>query len=151
MLRYHFEQIKTYEDAKKALFDFHSIRFFPNENDMKKANIDEASRAFIQLQIIVRAINDGWTPDIGRGELGYRPQFYLYDSRVSDLPVMKIECCYRYSEGKQLALTSVTRGNPESGKAYCPMSLAVKTPEMARYLGTQFIGLFARFFYGIRS
>lgn len=59
MLRYHFEQITSYEDAKNALHTYHCIRFFPNEADMKKANIDEASRAFIKLQIIVRALNDG--------------------------------------------------------------------------------------------
>lgn len=151
MIRYHYEQIRTYDDAKRALFAFHSIRFFPNENDLKKANIDEASRAFIRLQIIVRAINDGWTPNVAKGDLGYRPQFYLYDSKESDVPVMKIECKYRYADGQQIALSSVTRGNPESGKAYFPTSLVVRTPEMARYLGTQFIDLFARFYYGIRN
>lgn len=149
MLRYHFEQITSYEDAKNALHTYHCIRFFPNEADMKKANIDEASRAFIKLQIIVRALNDGWVPDNATGNVGYRPQFYLFE-KISDLPVMKIECKYRYDEGKQLAFTSVTRATPESGKAYNPTCLAVRTPEIARHLGTHFIGLFAKFFYGVR-
>lgn len=147
---YHYEAIKTYEDAVNILRQFRCARFFPDIRKMREANATRASVALTKLEIIARALNNGWKPNIISGDLGYRPQFYLYE-HLASINLQKIERQMKYDDRKYIAMTSVTRSIPESGKAYYPLSLAVKSPEIAKHFGIQFLSIFAEYYYAAKE
>lgn len=150
MYPYHYEGIKSYNDAVSVLRRFRFARFFPEIEVLKKANASRAAIALTKLEVVARALNNGWKPNTISGNIGYRPQFYLYNE-LSAINVMKIERQYKYAPNRYIAFTSVTRSIPESGKAYCPLCLAVKSPEIAKHFGTHFLHLFAEYFYALKD
>jgi len=113
-----FKQIKTYEDALKALDkeDFCYENLYPREIARRK------------LEIVIEALNEGWKPDWNNHlEKKWYPYFYGLHANLS--------CSYSlYS--------------PSRSDAYVGCRLYCKSEEIADYVGQKFIYLYKRMILG---
>ena len=72
------ERIKTFEDAVKALG--------LNVDEDFCSEVDDDIRAYMKLRIIVKALNEGWTPQFTEDEWRYLPWFWLYtEQEIEDM------------------------------------------------------------------
>src|SRR5574344_1623210 len=72
------ERVKTFEDAVRELGENHP---FVNIYDTVVNEYPDAGKdvvAYLQLRIIVAALNEGWEPKFERGEYRWAPWYRLY-------------------------------------------------------------------------
>ena len=133
--------VKTYEDACKIL-------------EVEPRNFDGMEKdeiAYLKMKTIVKALNEGWYPKFTKGEYRWFPWYYLYTQKEID----------RMSQEDKESV--VLWGGAADSGAYCGLAsarsydgwssadaffgsrLALKNRELARYFGTQFIGIIADF------
>lgn len=151
------ERIKTFEDALKELGDKHPLvlqykECFDNYLDGAK-NEDVADIvAYLKLRIIAAALNEGWTPQFTVGERRWFPWFVLYtqdeinrmDKEQRGRVVFR-SGSYAYSEG---GVACVGAGY-DSSLTYASFGsrLAFKTKNVARYVGKQFLDIWADYVF----
>jgi hypothetical protein len=111
------DRIKTFEDACREL----SID--PTAAEFSTGPADEI--ALRKVKVIVRALNEGWTPDWNNGrERKWTPWFYL------DTPGFRF-----YDSFYGIAFSISTGGS----------RLCFKSEELASYAGRQFLDLYREF------
>ncbi len=154
-----YHSIKTFEDACMKLGEEHPFVRVYNDIISSDALNDEVLHsqdlvAYMELRIIVAAMNDGWAPTFAEGEYRYFPYYVLYTEEELD----------ELDEGdrKELLSRVVRRSNHSAydrgGVAYASADfdssytstsigsrLAFKTYEMALYAGKQFFNEYAAF------
>ena len=135
------ERIKTFTDAVEELGeDDELVKEYRALNAIDGVRLDTLN--WLRLGIIVRALNEGWTPKF-KGEYRYYPYFYLYTK----------DEIFKMSEEKKSRVV-LRSGNSASGNggvacvdAYNGASydfdpygsrLALKSEELALYAGRQF-------------
>ena len=147
------DRIKTFNDALYELGDKHElVRAYNNlivSNCMSKDII-----AYAKLRIIADALNEGWKPTFDDGEHRYYPMIYIYTKEDYE----------ELSENKKKELIVVGQSNiklnANGGNIYAievcvsPYSIssigyhiALKTSELAKYCGKQFINIWADFLF----
>lgn len=117
------DRIKTFEDAYFALGVEHLL--VKGRDAIKSCSTDLA--AYIDLRIIVAALNEGWEPTFAEDEKRWYPWFEIEDSGVA------------YANAS----------SDSSGTySYFGSRLAFKSRELAEYAGKQFIDIYKAFLWG---
>lgn len=114
------DRIKTFDDACREL-DITEKEF--NEK-FKKLELDKDTIAYEKLKIIIKALNEGWSPNwLDTSEKKWYPYFNLSSGFVFSVTI----CGYSYA-------TSTV------GSRLC-----LKSQELAQYAGTQFLEIYKDF------
>ena len=147
------ERIKTFGDACYELGDKHElVRAYNNlivSNCMSKDII-----AYAKLIIIAEALNEGWKPTFDDGEHRYYPMVYIYtkedyeelsENKKKELIVVR-NSKIKLNEncGDIYALEVITLSYSVFSNGY---HIALKTSELAKYCGKQFIDIWAEFLF----
>ncbi len=141
------ERVKTFADACKEL-GIDMAEWMEDKDDL---GIEPDVVAYLQLRIIVAALNEGWKPKFVEGESRYFPYFYLYtkeevkkmdDEEKSRLWLWGGDSFY----GAYCGLAYSHSNNAwASSAAYFSARLALKSSELAVYCGTQFKEIWAKY------
>lgn len=150
------ERVKTFEDACNILGDNHPcvIAYNAFEHDVMAA-VDAKEIAdvvaYLKLRIIAAALNEGWKPEFTENEYRWYPWFYLYTQEEID----------EMTEEKKKEISLLLWGGAadygsccglgfvhswsafSNSYAHCGSRLAVKSEELAKYFGRQFIEIWA--------
>ena len=121
------ERIKTFADAVDALGEEHL--FVKEHNNAAAIGCSADLAAYIDLRIIVAALNEGWDPTFAEGEKRWYPWFEIEYGGVS--------CVYAINDSS----------NTYSGFG---SHLAFKSRKLAEYAGKQFIDIYKFFLCGRR-
>lgn len=117
------DRIKTFTDAYNALGKEHVlVKDFDNSNP-----VTHEHAAYLELCIIVAALNEGWKPTFVEGEERWYPWFYNYDGGVA----------YTFADNDSSDMFSSYGSR-----------LALKSKELAVYAGKQFIDTYKDFLFG---
>ena len=107
--------------------------------------------AYLKLRIIASALNEGWQPEFTENEYRWYPWFYLYTQEEIDnmTEERKKEISRLLWGGHANTRSYCGLGYVHSryafsySTAYCGSRLAVKSEELAKYFGRQFIEIWA--------
>lgn len=150
------ERVKTFEDACNILGENHPcvIAYNAFEHDVMAA-VDAKEiadvAAYLKLRIIAAALNEGWKPEFTENEYRWYPWFYLYTQEEIDemTEERKKEISLLLWGGPASSGSSCGLGCVDSNSAFayssadCGSRLAVKSEELAKYFGRQFIEIWA--------
>ena len=147
------ERIKTFEDAYYALDSEHPLRKEWDalaEAIRQSVGIGKDIVAFLQLRIIAAALNEGWVPQFTKGEYRYYPYFVLYTQQeVDDMDEEDKKELWLFGTSYHGALCGLAVATSYAAWSYSPANdsarLAVKSSELAKYFGKQFIGIWANY------
>ena len=149
------ERIKTFDDARKEvrrlaeggnevlanlLCDYESNA----DNILTKSTI-----AYMKLCIIAAALNEGWEPHFTTDEYRWYPWFYLYTQEEidkMDKEKKKKLCrfCGGSGDGSHFGLAGADSYHAWSRSgSHISARLAVKSEELAKYFGQQFIDIWS--------
>lgn len=141
------ERIRTLQDAIDELGNDNPL---VKEYD-KLANVSPDVEAYLELRIIVAALNEGWQPKFD-GEWRYYPWFKLVSQ--SDIEDMDEE------EKNRVVLRSYDSASAGGGVVYADADpdasygygnygsrLALKSEELAEYVGRQFLKFYAQMIF----
>ncbi|MBF03218.1 MAG: hypothetical protein CMP76_07975 [Flavobacterium sp.] len=119
------ERIKTFEDVLKEL------DIDPQDFHTKTHRLDKDTKAYEQIKLIVKALNEGWTPDWSNSnEYKYFPWFKMGSPSGSGFRFRVYDDWHSYS--------------------YVGSRLALKTKELAEHAGKQFEDIYKKLSYAIR-
>jgi len=105
--------------------------------------------AYLKLRIIVAALNEGWTPQFTEDEKRWYPWFYLYtqeeiDNMAEDVKKKLWLFGGSSSYGSVCGLAAAFSNlGWSTSDARVSARLALKTEELAKYCGRQFIDIWA--------
>lgn len=150
------ERVKTFEDACNILGENHPcvIAYNAFEHDVMAA-VDAKEiadvAAYLKLRIIAAALNEGWKPEFTENEYRWYPWFYLYTQEEID----------EMTEERKKEISLLLWGGSANSGSFCGLGvassrnafstasanygsrLAVKSEELAKYFGRQFIEIWA--------
>ena len=143
------ERIKTFEDARDELGDEHPLvkEYWGVINinlDIKQDLI-----SYLKLRIICAALNEGWEPQFTNDEYRHYPWFYIYTQEdIDNMDEEKKKSLWLfggYSHHGSLcglafagSLTALSHS-----LSHVSVRLAVKSEELAKYFGQQFIDIWS--------
>lgn len=149
------DRVRTFADACAELgSDSSLVKAYNNFMDLcddEEANSDVI--AYLQLRIIVAALNEGWRPKFVPGEFRYYPWYYFctkdeIDNMDDDdkRRVVGRACSYASADGgfvcAYAGLASSGSGTNNGARlAYCSEALA-------EYAAKQFAAIYAKFIFG---
>ena len=145
------ERVKTFEDAVRELGENHP---FVNIYDTVVNEYPDAGKdvvAYLQLRIIVAALNEGWEPKFERGEYRWAPWYRLYTKAEmeNELDEEERRSCrvVGRSSVNACAVGGLACANAVSASSFSNTGsgsrLAFKSEELAKYAGKQFIDIYA--------
>lgn len=140
------ERIKTFQDALDELgADDELVKEYRVQGD----NARPDTACWLRLGIIVKALNEGWTPKFDKKEYRYAPYFCLYtQDEINEMTdEEKSRVVYRshfnaYAAGG-VACASAYYDSSDP-YAYIGSRLALRTRELAMYAGKQFAEEYAQ-------
>lgn len=140
------ERIKTFQDALDELgLDDELVKEYRVLGD----NARPDTACWLRLGIIVKALNEGWTPKFDKKEYRYAPYFYLYTqdeiNEMTDEEKSRVVCrsVYNASANGGVAFAGANNGSSFT-YAYFGSRLALRTKELAIYAGKQFAEEYAQ-------
>lgn len=140
------ERIKTFQDALDELgADDELVKEYRALGD--DSRLDTA--CWLRLGIIVKALNEGWTPKFDKKEYRYAPYFYLYTqdeiNEMTDEEKSRVVCrsCGSANAGGGVAGADASGDSSYAG-ADIGSRLALRTRELAIYAGEQFAEEYAQ-------
>ena len=119
------DRIKTFADAYDALGEEHLL--IKEHKNAAAIGCSADLGAYIDLRIIVAALNEGWEPTFAEDEERWYPWFKINDGGVA-CAYASIDSSYSFS--------------------YNGSRLAFKSRELAEYAGKQFIDIYKDFLCG---
>lgn len=154
------ERVKTFEDACQILGENHPsvIAFNAFEKDVLAAVGAEDAEdivSYLKLRIIAEALNEGWKPKFTEDEYRWYPWFYLYtQEEIDDMTEeRKKELSLLLWGGNAYHGSYCGLGCVNSGVAFSYSTaiygsrLAVKSEELAKFFGRQFIEIWASYVF----
>lgn len=141
------ERIKTFDDAIDELGSKH-----PLVRQYMAANGDElftsSTIAYIKLQIVAAALNEGWFPDLQRKEKRWYPYYKIYTGDETD-NIFSNEIYLFGGTSDYDASCGLAYADSLNAWAITSSSLsariAVKSKEISDYFGNQFINIWAEY------
>lgn len=134
------ERVKTFQDALDELgADDELVKEYRALGD----NARHDTLRWLRLGIIVKALNEGWTPKFDKKEYRYAPYFYLYTedeiNEMTDEEKSRVVCRSYSLAGAGGGVAYALASGASSG-AYASFGsrLALRTRELAIYAGKQF-------------
>ena len=148
------ERIKTFEDARDELGDEHPLvkEYWGVINinlDIKQDLI-----SYLKLRIICAALNEGWEPQFTNDEYRHYPWFYIYTQEdIDNMDEEKKKSLWLFSGGSNDgACCGLAAAHSyyawSASVARVSARLAVKSEELAKYFGQQFIDIWADYLIG---
>lgn len=141
------DRIKTFEDAMMALGEEHPL---VQEWHLGE-NLSPDLEAYLQLRVIIAALNEGWEPQFGEDEVRYYPWHWLYTQGEID-QMSNDERKGRHmisTDGYQTEYAGFASAHSISSPSYASTSvgsrLCLKSDALAEYCGKQFTNLWADF------
>ena len=135
------ERIKTFTDAVDELGSEH-----PLVKQYMAANGNEAftrnTIAYIKLQIVAAALNEGWFPYLQRKEKRWYPYYKIYAGDEIDDIFPDATYLFGASCGLAFVISSFASSIASSA---LPARLAVKSEEVSDYFGNQFIDIWEEY------
>lgn len=134
------ERVKTFQDALDELgADDELVKEYRALGD--NARLDTV--CWLRLGIIVKALNEGWTPKFDKKEYRYAPYFYLYtNDEISEMTDEEKSRVVSRSYDSAYAVGGVAFANAGYDSSYSNAvfgsRLALRTQELAIYAGKQF-------------
>ena len=149
------ERVRTFADACAELGSDNSLvktyNNFMDFCDDEKAYSDDI--AYLQIRIIVAALNEGWQPKFVPGEYRYYPWYYLYTKEeIEDMDdddkqrVVGRANSDAYADGGLVYATAVSTSS--SSYSFYGARLAYSCEALAEYAGKQFAAIYAKFIFG---
>ena len=141
------ERIKTFEDAMLELGEEHP---FVKEWHLGE-NLSPDLEAYLQLRVIVAALNEGWEPQFTEDEERYYPWHWLYTRKeidnmeASELKKRNMVSTEKYQTDYAGFACASSSGAPSASYAHFGSRLCLKSDALAEYCGKQFIYLWADF------
>ena len=153
------ERVKSYEDACKVLgedpidFRYRLCGGSASKDDLG-IHVSVSDKAYIKLETIIKAINEGWEPTFSKEEVRWYNYFCIwYPEELEDKDDKWKDdnelCLFGGSarDGAYCGLGSVVSDNAFSlTSTSCAARLALKSEELAKYCGRQFTALWAEYF-----
>lgn len=143
--KFDFRTIKTFEDAcRKLAAD-------PEEFYRKYEGYPEHIKALIKLEVITKALNDGWSYPLDGETIGYYPWFWIHND--SEIAGMTEE------EKNDRRMVTYIRQDGSCGLAYAGSDrawslsyalgsrLSCKSREIALYCAIEFKDIWASYFF----
>lgn len=140
------ERIKTFQDALDELgLDDELVKEYRVLGD----NARPDTACWLRLGIIVKALNEGWTPKFDKKEYRYAPYFYLYtDAEINEMTdEEKSRVVYRsssYADADGGVADAHASIDSSYTYAHIGSRLALRTRELAIYAGKQFAEEYAQ-------
>ena len=150
------ERVKTFENACNILGENHPcvIAYNAFEHDVMAA-VDAKGiadvAAYLKLRIIAAALNEGWKPEFTENEYRWYPWFYLYtqeeidemtEERKKEISLLLWGGYASFGSSCGLGIAN-SRNAFSAASAHYGSRLAVKSEELAKYFGRQFIEIWA--------
>ena len=141
------ERIRTLQDAIDELGNEHPLV----KEYGKLANVSPDIEAYLELRIIVAALNEGWQPKFD-GEWRYYPWFKLVSqSDIEDMDEEeKNRVVLRSSNNARSyggVVFAVANSDASGVVASCGSRLTLKSEELAEYAGRQFLKFYAQIIF----
>jgi len=145
------ERIKTLEDACEELGEKNILvaQYINCASGLEACVWTADLIAYLKLRIIVAALNEGWQPQFTENEKRWYPWFYLYSQEEIDaMDKERRSKLWLFGggsgDGSRCGLASaISLGAWSRSAAGLSARLALKTEELAKYCGRQFIGIWA--------
>lgn len=140
-------RVRTFNDACRELGSEHP---FVKEWNLSE-HLSPSLEAYLQLRIVVAALNEGWEPRFAKNEYRWYPVFWLYtqedlDEEEGELSMFDVQ---ERVSGPFEKLVYAYSDNFASGvNAFCASRLCLKSEAIAAYCGKQFIDLWSYFNLG---
>lgn len=140
------ERVKTFQDALDELgADDELVKEYRALGN----NARPDTACWLRLGIIVKALNEGWTPKFDKKEYRYAPYFYLYTndeiSEMTDEEKSRVVSRSYGSAGANGGVACAGAGHDSSSTyAFIGSRLALRTRELAIYAGKQFAEEYAQ-------
>lgn len=150
------ERIKTFDDCIDALGQDHAL--VKQYIGISSFGLDETNNdiiAYLELRIMVAALNEGWKPEFVEDECRWYPWFYnITNERYNEMDDdERAEVCrfvyrssYNASASGGLVYAYANVASSVSGTSN-GSRLAFRTKELAEYAGKQFIELYRNFIF----
>ena len=146
------ERIKTVEDACNELGEenvlvqaYRTAEFNTSGNQSDVSDVV----AYLKLRVIAEALNEGWKPQFTTDEYRHYPWFYIYtQEEIDNMDEEKKKSLslfgVRSDDGANCGLASAYSHDAWSHSySYFSVRLAVKSEELAKYFGQQFIDIWS--------
>ena len=146
------ERIKTFEDACNELGEenvlvqaYRTAEFNTSGNQSDVSDVV----AYLKLRVIAEALNEGWKPKFTKDEYRWYPWFYLYtQEEIDKMDEEKKKKLWLFGgdscNGSACGLACAYSGRAWSGSgSHVSARLAVKSEELAKYFGQQFIDIWS--------
>ena len=151
------ERIKTFEDACDELGDGHQL--VKEYWGVININLDITQDliSYLKLRIICAALNEGWEPQFTNDEYLHYPWFYIYtQEEIDNMDEENKKSLWMFGGSSHAcAACGLAAAHSLNGWAYsyAPLSarLAVKSEELAKYFGQQFVEIWADYFFCKKS
>lgn len=141
------DRIKTFEDAMMALGEEHPL---VREWHLGE-NLSPDLEAYLQLRVIVAALNEGWEPQFTEDEERYYPWHWLYTRKeidnmeASELKDRNMVSTEKYQTDYAGFAYANSGTAPSSSNTYLGSRLCLKSDALAEYCGKQFTDIWADF------
>lgn len=141
------DRIKTFEDAMMALGEEHPL---VREWHLGE-NLSPDLEAYLQLRVIVAALNEGWEPQFTEDEERYYPWHWLYTRKeidkmeASELKERNMVSTEKYQTDYAGFAYAYSNYAPSHSHTNIGSRLCLKSDALAVYCGTQFVNLWADF------
>jgi hypothetical protein len=153
------ERVKSYEDACKVLgedpidFRYRLCGGSASKDDLG-IHVSVSDKAYIKLETIIKALNEGWEPTFSKEELRWYNYFCIWypeeledkDDKWKDDNGLCLFGGPAY-DGANCGLGCVSSNNAFSvTNTRCAARLALKSEELAKYCERQFTALWGEYF-----
>lgn len=141
------DRIKTFEDAMMALGEEHPL---VREWHLGE-NLSPDLEAYLQLRVIVAALNEGWEPQFTEDEERYYPWHWLYTRKeidnmeASELKERNMVSTEKYQTDFAGFACAYSNAAPSDSDTLIGSRLCLKSEALAEYCGKQFTDIWADF------
>ena len=141
------DRIKTFEDAMMALGEEHPL---VREWHLGE-NLSPDLEAYLQLRVIVAALNEGWEPQFTEDEERYYPWHWLYTRKeidnmeASELKERNMVSTEKYQTDSAGFAFASSSNAPSASNTRFGSRLCLKSDALAEYCGKQFTDIWADF------
>ena len=141
------DRIKTFEDAMMALGEEHPL---VREWHLGE-NLSPDLEAYLQLRVIVAALNEGWEPQFTEDEERYYPWHWLHTRKeidnmeASELKERNMVSTEKYQTDYAGFASACSPDAPSASTTTVGSRLCLKSDALAEYCGKQFTDIWADF------
>ena len=148
------DRVKTFEDACEVLGEDHQyVKAYREWMRIYYADCKDIT-AYLKLRIICAALNEGWEPKFDGEEYRHYHLFWIYTKKEYDeLKGDKKKRCRVFGMSNRIAsehdgtVYAIASSTSAFSNVYSGYLLTLKTEELAKYCGCQFIDIWSDYLF----